>query len=90
MAQPLKNLVGREVQRRRNEAKLSQEKFAGACQRAGWDLSRGTLSKIEAGLRRVNDGEVFLLCAVLKCDVADLFRGVKRDKALSIARHGEA
>jgi transcriptional regulator with XRE-family HTH domain len=51
---------------------LSQEALAARCQRFGWDISRATLSKIEAGLRCVSDAEVVLLAAVLKCAVAEL------------------
>ena len=72
MTHSFKNVIGREVQRRRMQRGLSQEAFAAACQRLGWDISRATLSKIEAGLRCVSDAETVLLAAVLKCAVTDL------------------
>ena len=40
---------------------------------AGWGLSRAGLSKIEAGLRLVNDAELWMLAKVLACPLADLF-----------------
>lgn len=89
MSKVLKNLIGKEVRRRRVEAGWSQEILAARCQVEGWDLSRATLSKIEAGLRRVNDAEVFLVAKILKCELADLFKGVKRDAAVDLARHRE-
>jgi transcriptional regulator with XRE-family HTH domain len=68
----LKNVSGRLVQKFRLERNLSQEAFAAACQRFGWDISRGTISKIEAGLRCVSDAEVVLLAHVLQRSPLDL------------------
>ena len=67
------NLVGPQVRRLRLATSLSQESLAAKLQLAGWDLSRGGLSKIEAGLRRVNDAELWVLANVLACPLADLF-----------------
>jgi DNA-binding XRE family transcriptional regulator len=59
-------------------AALSQEALAAKLQLAGWDLSRAGVSKIEAGLRRVNDAETWMLAKVLCCQLTDLFpAGVK-------------
>ena len=63
------NLVGPVVRKLRMEAGLSQEALAARLQVAGWDLSRGGLSKIEARLRRVNDAEVLVLARVPGCQV---------------------
>ena len=49
------------------EAGLSQEALSAKLQIAGWDISRGGLSKIEAGLRRVNDAELLVLSIALGC-----------------------
>lgn len=46
---------------------------AAKIQVAGWDLSRGGLSKIEAQLRRVNDAELLVLARALGCEVQDLY-----------------
>ena len=62
-------------------AELSQEALAAKLQVAGWDLTRGGLSKIEARLRRVNDGELLVLAKVLKCAVADLYPAKAGDLA---------
>ncbi len=83
-----KNLVGGNIQRYRTEAGLTQEELAAALQRLGWDLARGTLAKIEAGLRRVNDGEFFLLAKCLRKEPFEMFRGVKAAHALDVARQG--
>ena len=67
------NLVGPQVRRLRMAAGLSQEALAAKLQLAGWDLSRAGLSKIEAGLRRVNDAEAWVLAKVLACPLTELF-----------------
>jgi len=54
-------------------AGLSQEALAAKLQVAGWDLTRGGLSKIESRLRRVNDAELLVLARVLKCTITDLY-----------------
>jgi hypothetical protein len=39
----------------------------------GWDLSRGTLSKIEAQLRCVIDSELEILAKALRVEILDLY-----------------
>ena len=64
----MKNIVGKRVQEARNKFKppLSQEALAVRLELDGWKISRGTLSKIEAGIRQVTDFEVMLLAKTLK------------------------
>lgn len=83
------NIIGSRVRFLRQEKELSQEALAAQCNVAGWDISRGTLSKIEARLRRVNDAEVMLLAKVLKCNIADLYYREKAEALLSVARQGK-
>ncbi len=68
-----KNVVGEKVRIVRNQRGWSQEGFAAKCQLMGWDVDRGTISKIEAGLRRVTDAELYMLARTLKLKVEDLF-----------------
>jgi transcriptional regulator with XRE-family HTH domain len=86
MEVPTKNLVGANVRKLRMQADWTQDALAAALQRMGWDLTRGTLSKIEAGLRRVNDGEVFLLAKCLSKDPSELLQGVRVVHAVKVAR----
>jgi transcriptional regulator with XRE-family HTH domain len=83
------NLVGPQVRLLRTEAGLSQEALSAKLQLAGWDLSRGGLSKIEACLRRVNDAELWMLANTLSCSLADLFPGRPKGKVLSVLRQGK-
>ena len=73
------NIIGKVVSRLRNQQGLSQEQLSAKCQRVGLDISRGTLAKIEAGVRCVSDQEALLLAQALGVGVADLFpKGKKR------------
>jgi DNA-binding XRE family transcriptional regulator len=60
-SQPGRNCVGHNIRKIRKDRGITQEVFAGHCQLLGWDLTRSTLSKIEAGLRCVTDYEIVLL-----------------------------
>ena len=70
---------------------MSQDALAAVCQRMGWALSRGTLAKIEARVRLVNDAEVLLLAIALAVGPEKLFPSPKRGKisaqAIDAARH---
>jgi transcriptional regulator with XRE-family HTH domain len=83
-----KNIVGDRVRRLRAAACLSQDALATLCQVAGWDLTRGTLAKIESGIRRVNDAEVVVLASILKSPVGIILDGVGLEEALNVVRHG--
>ena len=73
------NIIGKQVSRLRNQLDLSQEQLSAKCQRVGLDISRGTLAKIEAGIRCVSDQEALLLAQALGVGVSDLFpKGKKK------------
>ena len=67
------NIVGPQVRKRRYFLGLTQEQFAAQCQLRGFDVSRGTLSQIEAQVRCVTDDELLALAKVLKTSVDSLF-----------------
>jgi transcriptional regulator with XRE-family HTH domain len=73
MKRPAQNVVGPQIQRLRVHAGLTQDALAAKCGVAGWDVSRGTLAKIEARVRCVNDAELFILARVLKAELPSLF-----------------
>jgi transcriptional regulator with XRE-family HTH domain len=64
----MKNIVGKRIQEARQKFKppLSQEELTVRLELDGWKISRGTLSKIEAGIRTVTDFEVVALAKTLK------------------------
>jgi transcriptional regulator with XRE-family HTH domain len=82
------NLAGSRVRKLRVANGLTQEQLAARCQTAGWDVTRGTLAKIEAGVRRLNDAEVVVLAKCLKVGIADLLDGFPAQQALSVVRQG--
>ena len=67
------NIVGPKIRKLRNQRKLLQDDLAAKCGLLGWDLSRGTLAKIEAQVRCVNDQELLLISKALKVTVNDLY-----------------
>jgi transcriptional regulator with XRE-family HTH domain len=67
------NIVGPQVRKLRYQQGLTQEALAARCGVRGWDLSRATLSKIEAQLRCVTDAELETLADALKVGLDDLF-----------------
>ena len=77
MAKP-QNIVGPQIRKLRYQQELTQEMFAARCSLLGWDLSRATLSKIEAQLRCVTDAELVVLANALKVDVNALLPSRKR------------
>ena len=68
-----RNVVGLQVRRLRRQQRLTQPALAARCQVIGYDLSRESLSKIEARLRSVSDAEVLMLADALKVPYTLLF-----------------
>jgi DNA-binding XRE family transcriptional regulator len=87
---PNQNLIGGRVRKLREASSLTQDQLAGACQRLGWDVSRVTVTKIETGVRAVNDGEIVLLATALKCQPGDFLNPIKVAKAVAVVRQGLA
>lgn len=69
----LQNIVGPQVRKLRYVQGITQEQLAARCGVLGWDLSRGTLSKIEAQLRCVTDREVMVLAKSLRVKLDALY-----------------
>ena len=68
-----RNIVGSHVMRIRNQKGWSQADLAAACQRLGWDISRGVVARIEGGVRWVCDSELLHLAEILAVPVPELF-----------------
>ena len=67
------NVVGSRIRKIRDQKGLSQEQMAAKCQILGFDLTRGTLAKIESGIRGVADHEIPFLARVLDTSIESLF-----------------
>ena len=67
------NVVGPQVRKFRNKKNWTQSMLAQQLQLQGWDISIGSLGKLEAQLRRVPDCELMFLSKVLNVDIRELF-----------------
>jgi len=67
------NIVGPNVKRLRETQDCTQEGLSARCNTLEWDISRGTLAKIESQVRRVTDEEVILLAKALRVEIEQLF-----------------
>ena len=81
------NAVGNSVRKLRYSMGLTQDMFAARCGVVGWDLSRGTLAKIEAGVRCVTDAELWVLARALKCSPEKLFPDSPAKVLKVVTRH---
>jgi transcriptional regulator with XRE-family HTH domain len=79
------NVVGPEIRRRRYALHLTQEMLAARCTVLGCELTRGTLSKIEAQIRGITDLELPAISKVLKVSMEELFPKAIRMKLLKKA-----
>jgi transcriptional regulator with XRE-family HTH domain len=73
MAKKPQNIVGPQIRKLRYQQELTQEMLAARCARLGWNISRPTLSKIEAQLRCVVDSELMILAKALRVSLEMLF-----------------
>jgi len=67
------NIIGSNVRKIRESKGWTQEQLAAKCNLLEWNISRGTLAKIEAGVRRVTDIEVKSLSLALNVEYKELF-----------------
>jgi transcriptional regulator with XRE-family HTH domain len=68
------NLIGPNIREIRKSMNLSQKDLVARCNLLGWDISRGTLAKIESQTRKISDEEVLCLSKALKVEVGKLFK----------------
>jgi transcriptional regulator with XRE-family HTH domain len=67
------NIIGKNVRFIREKKGWTQEQLAAKCNLIDWEISRGTLAKIESNVRRVTDIEVRYLALALDINIEDLF-----------------
>ena len=73
MAEKLQNVVGPQIRKLRYQQDLTQEMFAARCSVRGLELSRATLSKVEARLRCVTDHELAVFAEALGVEIKALY-----------------
>lgn len=67
------NMIGSNVERRRKELKMSQQKLSDKLELYAVYVCRGSISRIEDYSRTVTDIELYALAKALKTDINDLF-----------------
>lgn len=67
------NIVGKNVRTIRETKGWTQEQLVAKCNLIDWQISRSTLAKIEAHVRRVTDIEVQKLSVALNVPINELF-----------------
>ena len=67
------NTIGPKIRYFREENNWTQDELAAHCHLVGWEISRGTIAKIESQVRRITDNEVELIAKVLNISVQQLF-----------------
>jgi len=70
---PRLNVIGPRLRMLRHAKGLTQEQVAARCQVRGFDLTRGTLAKIESQVRAVSDHEIPFLAAGVEAEIQELF-----------------
>jgi transcriptional regulator with XRE-family HTH domain len=68
------NLIGPNIREIRKTMNLSQKELVARCNLIGWDISRGTLAKIESQARKISDREVLYFSKALNVQVGMLFK----------------
>ena len=73
------NIIGPNVRLIRKGNRDSQKDIAAKCNLLGWDVSRGTIAKIESQNRKVSDEETLCLSLALNVSVSMLFLKTQLD-----------
>ncbi len=66
------NVIGTRLRDLRLQKGLTQDQLAAKCGVLGWDISAGTLAKVETHLRSAFDCELIVLARALRVSVGDL------------------
>jgi len=70
----LSKTIGSNIKKARRDRGYTQEQFSAQLQVAGCDVSRGTLAKIEVGIRELKVAELPFFLALLKIDLDFLYK----------------
>ncbi|THB69265.1 MAG: XRE family transcriptional regulator [Gammaproteobacteria bacterium] len=68
------NRTGSAIRKIREQKGLTQDQLAVKCQLLEWNISRGTLAKIESRVRRMTDFEVELAAKALGVEISELYK----------------
>lgn len=71
---PIQNFIGPNVQFLRLKKNLTQNQFAGLCEKEGLNIGRCEIAKIENRYRCITDIEVFKISKALGVSIEELFK----------------
>ncbi len=74
-----RNIIGARLRRIRIANDLSQKQLAIYLQLSGSELDRAQIAKIEAGIRKIGDLELWYLSLVLRVGVERFFEGLEAE-----------
>jgi transcriptional regulator with XRE-family HTH domain len=69
---PLRNALGLQIRRLREEKNWSQSDFARELQLSGWDVERSIITKIELRRRCITDYELLLMLKTLGATLSSI------------------
>ena len=70
----IESKIGKNIQRARENANMTQEVLAARLQVMGCDITRSAVAKIEVGQRHVYADEIILIKEILKVSYEDIFK----------------
>jgi transcriptional regulator with XRE-family HTH domain len=71
------NVIGATLRRLRLERELTQAQLAAKCSVLGWDVTAGTIAKVETHLRSVYDAELLVFARALRVPLATILPDTK-------------
>ena len=74
-----RNIVGPQIRRFRLDDGLDQADLAARCGVLGWQVTRGTVAKIESQVRRVTDAELYVIAEALRRPTDKFFTASRRE-----------
>ena len=69
----IEKIVGQNIRRLRERAKITQEQLAARLQLCGCDITRSAVAKIEVGQRHLYPDEVILIRKILNVTYEEIF-----------------
>ncbi len=80
------DIIGKRIQQRREEIKMSQKELTQFLEEKGLKMSRETVSKIENGSRATNAIEIKVICEVLRASAEDIMKEEEEQDLVSLFR----
>lgn len=70
----IEKIVGLNIRKLREKAKMTQDELSAKMQVEGCDVTRSALAKIEVGQRHLYPNEIIIIKKILKANYEDIFK----------------